>query len=229
MCISVHVFVGWSECDKQPQAAQIKGPRCQFVNEWLPPIKPRTYMDSFAKEHSLGLLMLAFIATILIGLAIGTLVGLLTPNLVTRRALKVAFVLLSLPFFMQFCWALFALTTVHGTNIRPTDVPGFSIPIESTGISYLRRYSRTYFVLEFTLSRDTFFEWMKNEGRDVTPISEPEFTLGLDQRDTKKIVEVTIQRGFRWDDYDDSGFDDSGTTVMFDADINHVYVVCTLW
>ncbi|WP_146409082.1 ATP-dependent helicase C-terminal domain-containing protein [Allorhodopirellula heiligendammensis] len=48
--ISVHVFGGWSECDGQPQAAQITGLSRQFFNEWLPPVKPWTYMDSFERD-----------------------------------------------------------------------------------------------------------------------------------------------------------------------------------
>ncbi|WP_302117948.1 hypothetical protein, partial [Allorhodopirellula heiligendammensis] len=42
------VFGGWSKCDGRPQAAQITGLSRQFFNEWLPPVKPWTYMDSLS-------------------------------------------------------------------------------------------------------------------------------------------------------------------------------------
>ncbi|WP_302120770.1 hypothetical protein, partial [Allorhodopirellula heiligendammensis] len=45
-----HVFGGWSKCDGRPQAAQITGLSRQFFNEWLPPVKPWTYMDSLRDQ-----------------------------------------------------------------------------------------------------------------------------------------------------------------------------------
>lgn len=46
MCTSVLVLGGWNACDWQIRSVSITGPSRQFFNKWLPPIKPRTYMDS---------------------------------------------------------------------------------------------------------------------------------------------------------------------------------------
>ncbi len=45
---SVREFGGWKNVTRQLQAAQITGPSRQFYNKRLPPIKPRTYMDSLS-------------------------------------------------------------------------------------------------------------------------------------------------------------------------------------
>tara|TARA_A100001391_G_scaffold117959_1_gene79975 strand:- start:754 stop:990 length:237 start_codon:yes stop_codon:yes gene_type:complete len=51
----VHVFGGWNECDRQSQAAGITGLSRQFFNDWLPPVEPWAYMDSFADKDKLTL------------------------------------------------------------------------------------------------------------------------------------------------------------------------------
>ena len=63
--ISVHVFGGWSECDRRPHAAVITGLSRQFFNEWLPPVKPWTYMDS-STDRAIATQLLSYGATVFI-------------------------------------------------------------------------------------------------------------------------------------------------------------------
>lgn len=158
---------------------------------------------------------------------------LLTIRFVQRDSLRIVaglFLLFPLSLLFHFYFqAILASTVSYGLDVDSGEVPYLHVPDTATDISFYSVFGPTCLYAEFTITEEDFLQWMKSGEWDVEQIKDVEEVCAVADVIDGTYDRREVKAGFRWDSYDDSGNDDSGTTVIFDQRNSRAYVTITRW
>lgn len=179
----------------------------------------------------MGIPLLALFATLLLLLPLPLLVLRFAKPSIARNsfvaALGVSSFLAFIPLFTILFNVIYTSTIDYGFDVSPAAVKGFAIPENASKIDFYSKYGPTSLISQFSIDERGFLDWMKQEGRTVQTISNPETVIMLVQNDDIQQKQIEIQYGYRWDNYGNN--DDAGTTIVFDAAKNRVYIRQSDW